>query len=267
MVYNSGNSVTRIATLTKTPPMDAAHPIIKDITAILANARTKAFTLVNSEMIEAYWEIGRRIVLEEQNGQRKAQYGEFQLKALAEQLTREIDKSLDERELRRMRQLFFAFPVREELVPQLTWSHYRLALAVENEEARIYYMREASSHTWSTRLLKRNIQSAYYERIITNLPKETSAFSPSIQPASSPSRRDRISAADLIKDPYIFEFLGLQMPAAFSENELETAILNNIQHVLLELGKCFAFVSRQYSIKTDTQQYYIDLVFYNFILN
>ncbi len=246
--------------------MDAAHPIIKDITAILANARTKAFTLVNSEMIEAYWEIGRRIVLEEQNGQRKAQYGEFQLKALAEQLTREIDKSLDERELRRMRQLFFAFPVREELVPQLTWSHYRLALAVENEEARIYYLREASSQTWSTRLLKRNIQSAYYERIITNRLKETSAFSPSIQPALPPSVRDRISAADLIKDPYIFEFLGLQMPAAFSENELETAILNNIQHVLLELGKGFAFVSRQYSIKTDTQQYYIDLVFYNFIL-
>jgi predicted nuclease of restriction endonuclease-like (RecB) superfamily len=249
--------------------MDSAHLLIRDITAIWTKARAQAFTLVNRAMIDAYWEIGRRIVLEEQNGQKKAQYGGFQLKALAEKLTREIDKNLDERELRRMRQLFFAFPTQDTLRPELTWSHYRLLLRIENDAARSYYLAEAADQTWSIRLLERNIQSNYYERIVANRTKAIPASPSTIQSSFSNNPHTdpaALSPADLIKDPFILEFLGLDMPAGFSESELESAILSNIHNFLLEMGKGFAFVARQYGIKTDTRQYYIDLVFYNYFL-
>ncbi|GGA92884.1 PDDEXK nuclease domain-containing protein [Puia dinghuensis] len=248
--------------------MDSTHLLIRDITAIWTKARAQAFTLVNRAMIDAYWEIGRRIVQEEQNGQKKAQYGGSQLKTLAEKLTREIDKNLDERELRRMRQLFFAFPTRETLRPELTWSHYKLLLRIENDSARSYYLAEAADQTWSIRLLERNIQSGYYERIVTSqtLPSPARSSNAPLTGAPAADTQSTMSPGDFIKDPYILDFLGLDIPAGFSESQLESAILSNIHQFLLELGKGFAFVARQYCIKTDTRQYYIDLVFYNFIL-
>lgn len=249
--------------------MDLENSLIQDITSIWKTARAKAYTLVNRAMIDAYWEIGRRIVEEEQKGLKKAQYGGYILKVLAKELTRELDKNLDERELRKMRQFFFCFPIRDALRPELTWSHYRLLLRIEDPGARTYYLNEAADQAWRTRQLERNIQSCYYERILTNqiktlAPDPSSTDKP--QPETPITPTNPISPGDLVKDPFILEFLGLEMSSGFSESELEAAILSKLHHFLVEMGRGFAFVGRQYCIKTDTRQYYIDLVFYNYIL-
>ncbi len=234
--------------------MQLDKSLVQEITHIWQEARNKAFTLVNRAMIDAYWEIGRRITEEEQKGQRKAQYGGFLLKELAKALTSQLDKNLDERELRKMRQFYFLFPIRDALRPELSWSHYRLLLRVEHEGARNYYLHQAADHAWSTRLLEKYIQKAYYERSLAN-----QSNAPHVSPTT-------ISPESLVKDPYLFDFLGLDLPLSLTEGELETALIGKIQHLLLEMGSGFAFVARQLCIKTDTSRYYIDLVFYNIIL-
>lgn len=238
--------------------MQLDKSLINDIRQIWSLARARTFTLVNQALVEAYWRIGHRIVEEEQKGEMRAQYGTYLLKELSLQLTGQLGKGFDERELRRMRQFYTSFPIRETLRPELTWSHYRLLLRVNNPQARIYYMNEAADQAWGTRTLDRNIGSLYFERIVTHRRLPTGGNVARNPPAVRPE--------DIIKDPYVLEFLGLDMPAGFSENDLESAILSKLQHFLLELGKGFTFVGRQYAIKTETAQYFIDLVFYNFIL-
>lgn len=230
---------------------------LQDIKTIWQSARTQAYTLVNRALIHAYWDIGRRIVQEEQQGAHRAQYGGSLLKALARALTKELDKSLDERELRRIRQFYICFADKDSLRPELTWTHYRSLLRLENPHARAYYIKEAADQGWGTRELDRNIQSAYFERLI---------IAPAATPPRPPLTDQKINPGELIKDPFVMEFLGATVPPDFSESDLESAILANLQSFLLELGKGFAFVSRQYAIKTDTKRYYIDLVFYNIIL-
>jgi len=232
---------------------------LQDIKTIWHTARNQAFTLVNRALIQAYWDIGRRIIQEEQQGAERAQYGGSLLKDLAQQLTKELDKSLDERELRRIRQFYTCFTDRAALRPELTWTHYRSLLRIENPNARMYYLTEAADQGWGTRELDRNIQSAYYERLIIS-PQATSGT------ASTDPSQYQVQPGELIKDPYVMEFLGAAIPPGFSESDLESAILANLQHFLLEMGKGFAFVGRQYLVKTDTKRYYIDLVFYNYIL-
>lgn len=238
--------------------MELDKLLIQDITSIWQTARTRAYTLVNRAMIDAYWSIGQRIFNEELKGQKKADYGSYLLRELATTLTRELDKHLDERELRRMRQFYQLFPDPELHRPELTWSHYRLLLRVEDAGARSFYLTEAASQSWSTRQLERNIQSLYYHRMLTA--GNTGAIPSPEAPVRAPAPHD------FVKDPYVLEFLSLDLPASFSENELEGAILAELQHFLLEMGKGFAFVARQYAIKTTTRQYFIDLVFYNFLL-
>jgi predicted nuclease of restriction endonuclease-like (RecB) superfamily len=229
--------------------------LVHDITRIWTTAQTRAFALVNNALTDAYWTIGQRIMQEEQKGQDRAEYGAYQLKELSSQLTKQLGKGFDERELRRMRQFFLAFPIRGTMRPELTWSHYRLLLRVENAQARTYYMNEAADQGWVTRTLDRNIGSLYFERIVAHH-----------RPTTLSRPVGKLSVDDLIKDPYVLEFLKLDIPTEFSESELESAILSKLQHFLVEMGKGFAFVGRQYSIKTDTAQYYIDLVFYNILL-
>jgi len=238
--------------------MELDKALVTEIGHIWETARTRAYTLVNRSLTEAYWLIGERIFREEQNGKHRAQYGTFLLRELAAQLTRQLGKGFDERELRRMRQFYTSFPDREAIRAELTWSHYRLLLRVDSPQARTYYMNEAAGQAWGVRALERNIGSLYFERIVAN---RRSGLKTSAEPPAT-----GITPDELIKDPYVLEFLGLAVPAGFSENDLETAILSKLQHFLLELGKGFAFVGRQYSIKTETSQYYIDLVFYNFFL-
>ena len=227
--------------------------LFQEIKDIWVNAKSQAYTIVNRALIDAYWHIGRRIVQEEQ-GTKRADYGRFLLRDLAARLTSELDKHLDERELRRCRQFYSLFPIRDALRPELTWTHYRLLIRIENASARQYYLHEAASHGWGTRQLERNIQSGYYERLILHREVVPGATGTPLTPL------------DLVKDPYVLEFLQVDIPHCYSENDLEKAILAKLHDFLLEMGKGFAFVGRQYQLKTDTKSYFIDLVFYNFLL-
>jgi predicted nuclease of restriction endonuclease-like (RecB) superfamily len=204
--------------------------------------------------------IGKRIVNEEQLGNERAEYGKYLLKNLAKNLTPEFGKGFDERELRRMRQFFLTFPIRDALRPELSWTHYRLLLRVEKEEIRNYYMKESVELAWSARQLERQINSFYYERLLASQNKE-------LVKQEIFQSKDLPSAGELIKNPYILEFLDLKENKDYLEVDLETSLLNKLQEFLLELGKGFSFVARQQRLTTDAgKHYYIDLVFYNYLL-
>ncbi|SKA41261.1 Predicted nuclease of restriction endonuclease-like (RecB) superfamily, DUF1016 family [Chitinophaga eiseniae] len=231
---------------------------LADIRKMLSAARQKAYAAVSSTMVDAYWQIGKRIIEEEQNGNEKTNYGTFLLKELAKHLTIEFGKGFEERELRRIRQFYQTFPIRDALRPELTWTHYRILLRVESSTARDYYISETAAQSWSTRQLERNINTLYYERLLSTQNKSAAL--------RDELHMEKVISSDIIKDPYVLEFLGLERPTGYSESEIETAIISNLQSFLLELGKGFSFVGRQYRIKTDTKVFYIDLVFYNYIL-
>ncbi|OGO73448.1 MAG: hypothetical protein A3K41_12015, partial [Chloroflexi bacterium RIFOXYD12_FULL_57_15] len=236
----------------------SSKSLVTDIQNILHTARTKSYAAVNFAMVDAYWQIGKRIVEEEQKGKGRADYGTFLIKDLAKQLTVEFGKGLDERELRRMRQFYQLFPIRDALRPELPWTHYRLILRVENSKAREYYLTEAAEQNWSSRVLERNIHTLYYERLLASQDKKSAL--------AKEAGFEKQSPADFIKDPYVLEFLGLPEDPMISEEEMETAIITKLQKFLLELGKGFSFVGRQVRVSTETSHFYVDLVFYNFLL-
>ncbi|MBL4879744.1 MAG: DUF1016 family protein, partial [Oleispira sp.] len=229
--------------------------LVEEIRAILSQARQQAATAVNSAMVYAYWDIGKRIVEEEQEGVEKAKYGTFLLKQLAEGLSVDFGKSFDARELRRIRQFYLSFPIRDTVRPELSWSHYRLLIRVDDEQVRRYYLKESIDQHWSTRKLDRNISSQYYQRILANRPTKEIAKS-----------SETASKLDFIKNPYVLEFLDLPTHLTHKEKDVENAIIAQLQNFLLELGKGFAFVARQKLIRTDTSDFFIDLVFYNYHL-
>lgn len=234
---------------------------IQDIKSIVNNARQGAYRAINTTMVGAYWHIGQRIVEEEQDGSHRAEYGKFILKELSSVLNNEFGKGFDERELRRMRQFYLTFPIRDSLRPELTWTHYRTLIRVENIQAREYYLNEAANNQWSVRVLERNISSLYYDRLLLTANK-----TPIIKDTRKENQEKVPNLGEFIKNPYVLEFLNLQQKATYIEKDLEQALLDNLQSFLLELGKGFAFVSRQEHIRTDTSEFYIDLVFYNYIL-
>ncbi len=207
-----------------------------------------------------YWEIGKRIVEDEQSGNARAEYGKFLLKNLAKELTEEFGKGFEERELRRMRQFFITFPIRDALRPELSWTHYRLLLRVENEDARKFYLLEAVECAWSSRQLERQINSFYYQRLLSSQDKNA---------VIDEAKKNNIipTAAELLKDPYVLEFLDIKENIKYLESDLENKLIEKLQEFLLELGKGFSFVARQQRITTDAgKHYYIDLVFYNYLL-
>jgi predicted nuclease of restriction endonuclease-like (RecB) superfamily len=255
------------------------------IAEALRTARLKAYRAVNFVMVEAYWNIGRMIVEEEQQGKERAEYGAFLIKNLSRRLGEEFGKGYDERNLRYFRQFFLSFPIRNAvrsespdshktrslpdksegichaLRSELTWTHYRLLMRVEDEKARSYYLEEAVDQNWSTRALERQINSLYYERLLMSRDKSPVREEAGDKTAGLPS-----SPKAFIKDPYILEFLGIPDSHRFRESELEQAILGKLKDFLLELGKGFAFVARQQRIPTETSDFFVDLVFYNYIL-
>ena len=221
---------------------------IKDI---LITARNKVYKTANFAMVEAYWNIGRSII-EEQGGNEKAEYGTGLLQELSKQMTQDFGKGFTVANLKNMRQFYLTFPNGYALRSELSWTHYRLLMRVENENARKFYMQEAVKSQWSTRQLERQINSFFYERLLSSKNKEQVAEEiQTLEPAKKPE--------DVIRDPYVLEFLGLTPNDDFYESDLEQALITHLQKFLLELGRGFSFVARQKRIT-------FDLVFYNYIL-
>lgn len=229
------------------------------IREIVQEARAKAYRSVNFIMVEAYWNIGRLIVEEEQKGKERADYGESLMQLLAERLTHEFGKGFTKTNLWYMRQFYLAFPILHALRGELSWTHYRLLLKVERGDALRYYQQEAIANNWSTRQLERQINSFYYERLLSSKNK-----APLKAEAHKPE--EQAQPEDLIKDPFVLEFLNVKRDAVLQEKELENLLIEKLQDFLLELGRGFSFVGRQYRISADTDHFYIDLVFYNYAL-
>jgi predicted nuclease of restriction endonuclease-like (RecB) superfamily len=230
--------------------MDIQNNIIyQSIKEIITLSRQRVYRMANSVLLETYWQIGEIIIKEEQKGQSKAEYGKATLKNLAQLLTLEFGKGFDERNLNNMRAFYKSFPIWNALRTELSWTHYRLLSRLDSEQKRKYYLTESLTSNWNSRELQRQINSLAFERVVKPLPANET---PTIQ--------------NLIKDPYIFEFLGLPINTKNTEFAIETAIIDHIQKFLLELGKGFAFVARQQHIVTDTSDFFIDLVFYNYLL-
>lgn len=232
---------------------------ITEIKALLAQARQKAYIAVNVAMVEAYWQVGRRIVQQEQHGKHRAAYGEAILKELSKALTAEFGKGFSYANLRNFRQFYLTYPdhtICYTVCSKLTWSHNRLIMRVESTEARTYYLQEAAAQNWSVRTLERHINTFYYQRLLSSKNK----------PLNPPADQEKQHPRDFIKDPFVFEFLNIPEPNNASEPEIEASLIRNLQQFLLEMGKGFSFVGRQYRISTESDHFYIDLVFYNYIL-
>ena len=239
----------------------AYQNIINDIRKLVADGRQAAYQSVNAVMIQMYWSIGQRIVEDEQQGQRRAEYGQKLMQILAEELTKEYGDGFSKRNLDYYRKFYLSFPDYEIVnacVHNLSWTHFRSLLRVNDEKARIWYLNEASRECWNSRTLDRNIGTQYYYRLLQAPKKDDIIAEMKEKTKSSPT--DNFS---LIKNPVIAEFLGFKNEDTFLESDLENAILSHIRDFLMEMGRGFAFVARQQHIITDTEDYYIDLVFYN----
>lgn len=220
-------------------------------------AQSKVYTVVNSAMVQAYWEIGQEI--HKACGENdRAEYGKKLLQYLSEQLTKEFGKGFTVTNLKYMRQFYRAFPIRHTLCDELSWSHYRLLMRIEDDKARQFYINECVKSNWSVRQLKRQIGVFYYERLLASQDKESVANEIGIS--------EKVEPKNIIRDPYVLEFLGLEGNTSFYEKDLEQAIIDHLQKFLLELGRGFSFVARQQKITFDGRHFFIDLVFYNYIL-
>lgn len=234
---------------------------INDIKTIIEQGRQTAYSSVNLVMINTFWNVGRRIVEEEQNGAERAEYGDYLIKRIASELTKEYGSSFNYRNICFYRQFYLNFKDLEIVntrVHNLTWSHFRTLLRVSDEDARIWYMKEANDQMWSVRTLDRNISTQYYHRLLRSPKKEEV-----IAEMQDKTRELQQNKFELLKNPVVAEFLGYKTEDAYTEKELETSILSHIRDFLMEMGKGFAFVARQQHIVTDTEDYYIDLIFYN----
>jgi predicted nuclease of restriction endonuclease-like (RecB) superfamily len=234
--------------------------LLASIRQLLIESRNQLIRTVNHAMVKTYWEVGRLIVEDEQQGEKSAGYGKQILKQLSEQLQAEFGTGFNERNLRRMRVFYQAYPIWTAVRSELSWTHYRILLQVDNPQARDWYIQESIEHSWSSRALERQIDKLYYERLLMSKDK-----APVIQEAEDHTQPLQIDAKNYLRDPYILDFLNLPYQPVV-ETELEQGLINNLQQFLLELGKGFAFVERQQRIATDDQDFYIDLVFYNFKL-
>ena len=230
----------------------------EQIRSILETARNQAYSAANSAMVQAYWSIGKSIV-EQQGKSERAEYGRQLLQELSKQLTHDFGKGFTASNLRNMRQFYLTFSNCYALRSNLSWTHYRMLMRVENEQARNFYLEECEKANWSTRQLERQIDSFFYERLLSSRDKEAVGREiHSLEPAKKPE--------DVIHDPYVLEFLGMKQSADFYEKDLESALIGELQNFLLELGRGFSFVARQKHIDLDGEHFYIDLVFYNYIL-
>ena len=237
---------------------------IADIKQIIEQARKQLYSSINIVMIQSHWFVGKRIVEEEQGGATRAEYGKALLRNLAAELVPIYGNAYSVRRLQDYRQFYLYFKdieIWHSRVPNLTWTHYRELLTIADEAARNWYMHEAAKEMWSVRTLHRNISSQYYYRLLQSQAKDEVVSE--MKQITAPMQGDKL---EFIKNPIVAEFLGLAHNTQYTETELETSIITHIQKFIMELGKGYAFVARQQHIRTDMGDFYIDLVFYNYIL-
>lgn len=248
--------------MAKTLKTDSVESIslLAGLRELILNARQTVARTVNDVQVQTYWRIGEHIVEFEQGGEARAVYGKSLLQTLGTSLTTEFGRGFEASNLRYMRLFYKAFPIRDALRHELSWTHYRLLLRVESEKARSWYMNEASTQGWTTRALERQIGTLYYERLLAS--SDRAAVENEARELTAPLQ----TARDFVRDPVMLEFLGVPGTEKLLEADLEKALLNNLQSFLLELGRGFAFVGRQYRLSTETKDFYVDLVFYNFLL-
>ena len=251
------NSMNR--TPKRQEPSASDNRLYDKIRAILTAARENIVKTVNSTLVRTYWQIGRHIVEYEQHGQAKSTYGSDMINELSKRLVAEFGKGFTPSNLRYMRQFYLYFPNHHAVRDNLTWTHYRLILKVDDEAARNFYIEECIQENWSTRQLERQINTLYYQRLLASRDKQT------VKNEIKNSVPHALEPREIICDPYVLEFIGIPQGEHFLESDLETALLSKLQHFLLELGKGYSFVARQKRISFGDKHFFIDLVFYNFI--
>lgn len=235
-----------------------SEQMYKVIRNSVISAQGKIYTAVNSAMVQAYWEIGEQIYLACGENDR-AEYGQGLLKYLSEKLTAEFGKGFTVANLRNMRQFYLTYPKRYTLCSELSWSHYRILMRIDDEKRRNWYTEECAKSGWSVRQLERQINTLFYDRLLASKDKEP--VKNEIQKTEPKPEYEKI-----IRDPYVLEFLDLPANPHFYERDLEQGLINHLQKFLLELGRGFCFEARQKKISFDERNFYIDLVFYNYIL-
>ena len=274
---------------------DEDNMLVNDLRSIVSKARSKAFAAVNYSLVERNWRIGQRIVEEEQNGASRAEYGKHVIEVASAALTEEFGKGFSETNIMNFKKFYLKF--KELTIPQtlseefkkqkqqtqseelsshfqkgqtppaqfelrlLPWSHYERLIRVEDKKAREWYAKEAFEQGWSFRTLNRNINTLYYERLLMSKKKQ-----PVVNEMQDKTKAYQQDKLEYIKSPVVLEFLGLPEDTSLAESKLETAIINNLEKFLMEMGKGYALVARQQHIRTEENDYYIDLVFYNYLI-
>ena len=232
---------------------------ISDVKEIITSARVTAVRSVDFTRVQMYWRLGERIVIEEQEGKERADYGTYLIKTLSKSIASEFGGGFSVRQLERARQFYRTYPIATAVRSQFNWLQYKLFMQIDNIEKREYYELEADNNNWNGRELERQINSGLYERLLISNDKES---------VLAVARGERIPQAptEIIKDPMVLEFLGLKREAAYYEKDLESALITNLQTFLLELGNGFSFVARQKRILLEDDEFFADLVFYNRLL-
>ena len=239
--------------------IDRSDHLFDRVSSIIEDAKYKIVHTINSTIVQSYWKIGKEIIEEEQRGQLRAEYGKSIINNLSERLTEQFGMNFNSRNLRSMRQFYTVYPIWNAVSSKLSWTHYRFLIRMDDPVKRSFYEIECANSNWSTRELDRQINSLLFERLALSKDKESVlSLAKKGQQLATPD--------DLVKDPYVLEFLGLPQSERLLERDLESALIEHLQHFLLELGKGFSFVARQKRITMDFEHFYIDLVFYNYIL-
>jgi predicted nuclease of restriction endonuclease-like (RecB) superfamily len=239
--------------------MEISKSFISEIKDIISKNRETAIRAVDNARVVMYWHIGQRIFEEEQQGKERAEYGKYIIRSLAAQLEPEFGTGFSVRQLERCRQFYRFFPIASALRTQLGWTHYKLLLPIENEAKREYYILESAKNNWTARQLERQINSQLYERLLLSNDKESLL-------AVARGEKKLSDPKEIIKDPMVLEFLGLKRESAYYEHDLETAMITHLHDFLLELGNGFSFVARQKRLHIDGDEFFVDLVFYNRLL-
>ncbi len=261
-----GNKISNIGQSTIMDNFVKTDDILKDMCGIIESSQKAAYQAVNTTLIQRNWLLGYRIASEELQGEERAKYGAEVIKKLAKELTDEYGKGFTKSNLYSFYAFYKAYPkifrtASGKLGRLLSWSHYAVLLQVTDEKARAWYEKEAAEQTWSVRTLQRNVSSQYYYRMLQTQKQEL--VEDEMKELTAEYQNDKL---EFIKNPVVAEFLGMATDSDFTESDLEKSIITNLQKFLMELGKGYAFVARQQHIHTEKQDYYIDLVFYNYIL-